>query len=649
MSRPIVLSNGEMHVGINAYGMVHDVYYPYVGQENHTAGKQLRHKIGVWVDGQFSWCDDGNWRLSFSYHYSVLVGHTIARHDGLGIILEFDDFVDSTSAAFIRNIHIINHGPAREIRLYMHQVFVISDSYGSDTAQYLPDESAIVHYKGHRAFVVSLAHADGTPFDNHSVGLFGIEGHEGTYRDAEDGILSGNNNEHGRVDSVMQLTVQVRENSSERASYWLVTGKTQQEALVIHRRLQHDGIAKHLLFTTIFWQHWTRRIGETARRLEGKYRKAFVSSALVVRSHIDKRGAVIASTDTAMLKYWRDGYMYFWPRDGAYGIWPLIRLGYTDEALQFFSFCRRVMDKQGYMMHKYQADGAIGASWHSYVHNGKSELPIQEDETAIVLFIFSQYYSRHQDIQLLKDYYPTLLLPMAQFLAGYIDETTGLPHDSYDLWEQKYLSTTYTTAVVYAALVEAADLADIMKDTEHAVHWRALAENIKRAAHKYLFNKDKGFFYKGIQCGGDELVYDDTIDTSSFFGAFMFGLFDTDSAEMKRAYQSMLQILGRPDSPALPRYENDDYLRVDPSSLGNNWFITTLWHAQYLIEIGEADRARNIIDWVVTHATDSGMLSEQIHSDGTQVSVSPLAWSHAELLSTLSDLADKYPHNESMT
>ena len=47
MSRPIVLSNGEMNVGLNDYGMVHDFFYPYVGFENHNIGADTRHKIGV--------------------------------------------------------------------------------------------------------------------------------------------------------------------------------------------------------------------------------------------------------------------------------------------------------------------------------------------------------------------------------------------------------------------------------------------------------------------------------------------------------------------------------------------------------------------------------------------------------------------------
>jgi GH15 family glucan-1,4-alpha-glucosidase len=44
---------------------------------------------------------------------------------------------------------------------------------------------------------------------------------------------------------------------------------------------------------------------------------------IILKSQIDKRGAIIASTDTSMLHYSRDAYSYCWPRDGAYALWPL--------------------------------------------------------------------------------------------------------------------------------------------------------------------------------------------------------------------------------------------------------------------------------------------------------------------------------------
>lgn len=638
MARPILLSNGEMHIGINIYGMVHDFYYPYVGLENHTAAKHLRHRVGVWVDGSVSWLDDTNWTVECTYHDNVLVSHIVAKQEQLQIQLEFDDCVDSTQAAFLRNIHVINKANhTRDIRLFMHQVFVISDSYASDTVQYLPDDDAILHYKGHRAFIASARHADQRPADQFSVGLFGIEGHEGTFRDADDGILSGNTVEHGRVDSAIGLNFMIGPHSSARAHYWIAAGKSLREARQIHKRIDTNGVLHYLLQTTTYWRQWLKPTREFADHLLPEYRESFIRSTLLVKAHMDKRGAIIASTDTTMLNYARDSYAYCWPRDGAYNMWPLIRLGLRDEPLQFFAFCRRVMNEHGYLMHKYQADGALGSSWHPYTHEGQITPPIQEDETAIVLFLFGQYYQQHRDDKLLREYYPTMIEPMANFLASYIDEKTALPKPSYDLWEEIFAISTYTTAVVYAALIEAATLADTMSDTETAVRWRTAAEDMQRAAHERFFNQETGYFYKGFAIKDGELVPNPTIDTSSFFGAFMFGLFDVTSDSMQKAYRTMLERLGSDRQYGLPRYENDTYQSMDGTS--NSWFITALWHAQYAIETGNVSLGEDIVKWTMQHMRSTGVLSEQLTLDGKQTSVAPLAWSHAEFLSTLLDLA----------
>ncbi|MBP7767169.1 hypothetical protein KA068_01460, partial [Candidatus Saccharibacteria bacterium] len=61
MARLAVLSNGSLSVGLNEHGLVHDFYYPYVGLDNLTTARSVHHKIGVWVDGRFSWVDDGSW------------------------------------------------------------------------------------------------------------------------------------------------------------------------------------------------------------------------------------------------------------------------------------------------------------------------------------------------------------------------------------------------------------------------------------------------------------------------------------------------------------------------------------------------------------------------------------------------------------
>lgn len=644
MGRSVVLSNGELHIGLNKYGLVHDFYFPYVGLENHAAGQSLRHRVGIWVDGRISWLDgdERQWEFHFSYPHSALIGHITARNDTIGILLEFDDFVDTDMSAFLRNIHVVNlRDEERDVRLFMHQAFAIGDSRSNtDTAQYLPDSEAVLHYRGRRAFIISgQVDDDKRPFDQYTVGLFGIEGREGTYRDADDGELSFSNVEHGRVDSTIRFQLKLLALSSIRVHYWIAAGTSLREALYIHKKIKEDGLLARLHKSADWWHDWLKPAMHAADKLSPDHHDNFIRSVMIIKSQIDKRGAVIASTDTTMLNYSRDAYAYSWPRDGAYVLWPLIRMGYVDEAIRFFEFCRRGLHPAGYLMHKYRADGALGSSWHPYIHDDVVAPPIQEDETALVLFVFAQFYQMHPDAARLKDFYATMVQPMANFLASYLDETTGLPKPSYDLWEEVFLTTTYTTATVYAALQAAAELAELSEDSDSAVRWRTAAEDISIAAHKHLYNYERKTFYKGIIVKNGEIVRNETIDSSSMFGAFMFGLFSVDDDELKSAVETLETVFKVKDGAiGLPRYENDSYYRKDPASTGNWWIITSLWLAQYYIEVEQPEKGKRILDWVQAQSLSTGVLSEQIDpATGSPLSVAPLTWSHAEYIATLLD------------
>jgi len=644
VARPIVLSNGELHVGLNKYGIVHDFYYPYVGFENHAAGSQLRHKIGVFVDGAISWLDSGDWEFTFGYPHTALIGNTRAINTKIGVLLDFDDCVDADMSVFLRNIHVVNQRDApREIKLFMHQAFAIGDSRSNtDTVQYLPDSDAILHYRGRRAFIISGT-TDDVPFDQYTMGLFGIENHEGSFKDAEDGQLERNNVEHGRVDSIIGFTLAIDAHSSKRVQYWVAAGMSTREALFIHRQVLEDGVHARVHQTALWWHRWLEPGLNVLDQVPKDHRQLFLQSLMIMKSQMDKRGAIIASTDSTMLNYSRDAYAYSWGRDGGFVLWPLIRLGYKEEPYRFFDFCRRGMHPAGYVMHKYRADGALGSSWHPYVHGDIVAAPLQEDETAIVLFTFAQFYQMQQDPTLIKDFYGSMITPMAEFLAEYVDNDTGLPKPSYDLWEQDFMVTTFSTSVTYAGLLAAADLAIIAGDEAHAVKWRTAAEDIQRAAHKYLYNGEKKAFYKGIRSVNGVATPDPTVDMSSIFGAFLFGLFEGSSDEMNTSIATMIDIFAPTvDAPGLPRYEDDDYRRSDNSVTGNFWFITTLWHAQYKVEKEDTAGAMAILDWVKSHALSTGMLSEQVDpKTGRLIAPAPLTWSHAEYLSTILDLIER--------
>lgn len=644
MSRPVVLSNGELHVGLNEYGLVHDFYFPYVGLENHAANNALRHHIGIWVDNQISWLDNGDWTFNFSYPHQALIGHTTAKNSTLKVTLEFDDAVDAEYSTLMRNVHIINESDQpREIKLFMHQAFIIGDSASNtDTAQYIPSDHAMLHYRGRRAFIISGKLSNGEWFDQYTCGLFGIEGHEGTYKDAEDGELNLCNVEHGRVDSTLRFKLELNANDSVRMNYWIACGTSLREALYVHKQIQKQGYHRRFELTANHWHSWLKTAEPAIKTLPQQYQASFTRSLLITKAHIDKRGAVIASTDSAMLQHWRDVYAYAWPRDGAYVIWPLIRLGYYDEPYRFFDFCRRGLNAGGYLSHKYRADGALGSSWHPYLQSdGRVTPPIQTDETAIVLFVFTQFYQSTEDPKLLHDFYEPLVVPMADFLTEYIDDKTKLPKASYDLWEERYMTTVYTTAVTYAALLAAATIAERRHDLQNVVKWRTAAEAMAEQARAEFYDKDSKALLKGFDYGkSGDIVVDDTLDMSAIYGSFMYGLFSADSTEVTQSMEAAKRLFGfDPNWPGLPRYQNDNYQRSQADK-PNIWPIMSLWAAQLALEQGDRDFAENIINWVTGLMRPTGVLPEQIHPGSHQnLSVEPLTWTQAEYLSTLLDFA----------
>ena len=160
-----------------------------------------------------------------------------------------------------------------------------------------------------------------------------------------------------------------------------------------------------------------------------------------------------------MLNYSRDSYAYCWPRDGALSLWPLMRLGYKTELLNHFSFCRQGMHPDGFLLHKYQPDGAIGSSWHAYLAQGRVIPPIQEDETAMVVFLFCEYMRLNNDKVALDEFYDSLNRANVQLLAWLYRPSNQVTARQLRLWEEKFATHTYTVGLTYAALARAADLA----------------------------------------------------------------------------------------------------------------------------------------------------------------------------------------------
>lgn len=641
MTRSLVLGNGNIFVGFDKNAYVREFYFPFVGLENHIAHNS-KHRIGLWVDNTFSWLDEKDWKTKISCPDDTLTGKITKVNESLGISLHFEDVVYNEKNIFIRKIAVSNQGNIdKEVTIFFGQEFELYESDRGDTAYYDPETNSVIHYKGQRVFLVNAKHGN-KPFTEYTTGIFNIYGKEGSFRDAEDGNLQKNPIEHGPCDSVIGLKLKVKAKNKEIVEYWLCVSESIAESKDLNKYIL-EKTPDHLIETTNnYWKAWINRSGISFGDMPKAQIKLFQQSLFYTKVHIDKRGAIIASGDTSMLQAGKDTYSYMWPRDAAF-VTPLLdQTGDHTSSQRFFEFCNGVLTPEGYLMHKYLPDQSLGSSWHPWIRDGKKILPIQEDETALVLFALKKHYEQAKDLEFIEKNYNSLIKKIAIFLIDFKEPTTGLPKPSYDLWEEKYGIHTFTVASVYGALKAASFFAKILGKEEDACSFNQEAEKYKTGLLEYLFVPEQDMFRKSIIVNNDNtLSHDDTIDASSSHGVFIFGVLDPHDPRLKKAMSKTEKILRiRTKTGGIARYTGDAYFRSDKDTAGNPWVITTMWHAQYNSVIAEdmhdLASTQKSLAWAVNNTNETGILPEQLNpKTGEHLSSTPLTWSHAEYAKTV--------------
>ena len=639
MAKSLILANGNILVGLNSSGFVSDFFYPYVGVENHVRGEA--HRIGVWQRGRISWLDSGEWNIEIDLDNDTFVGKMKCFNKNTNLELLFTSVVYNEKNVFLREIEIINHGEhTEEIKLFFHQIFSIYGTPQEDTAYYDPVKNAIIHYEGRRVFLIYGEQSD-VPFNDYSVGLYGIEGREGTWKDAEDGMLSKNPIEHGHVDSTLSLAVTLHKQEHKKLYYWITVGETKGEVYELHDYVKYRSPEELIRSTTKFWRAWLNRQDYLrCEATESRHIDLFKKSLFYIRGNIDNRGAILASGDSDMLQHGRDTYSYMWPRDGAMTVMALLMVGEYNISKHFFKFCNDVIEPDGYLMHKYRADRSLGSSWHPFIKDGEPILPIQEDETALVLVALWEYYQKTKDIEFIESHYNTVIKRMATFLADFTDSHTGLPLPSYDLWEEKHGVSTFTTASVYAGLMAGVKFAKLFEKENDEKLFKETGERMKEALLTHLYDKDLKMFIKLLNTKNGQIIHDKTIDMSSIHAVYTYGVLSIDDpivTESIKTIEEKLRIHTGIDG--VPRYEGDRYY-IQVEGVPNPWYITTLWLAQYYAQIAKKPEDLEVVthwlNWTVTHSPLSGVLSEQLHPfTGEQMSANPLTWSHAEYVRTI--------------
>ncbi|HEY0080920.1 MAG TPA: glycoside hydrolase family 15 protein [Pyrinomonadaceae bacterium] len=649
MPRDIPVGNGSLLVAFDEDYRIRDIYFPYVGKENHSEGHPFR--FGVWADGEFSWVGAaGGWTRELRYLEESLVTDVRLVSERLGLEIISNDAVDFHENIFVRRMEVRDlRGDAgaraqREVRLFFHHDFYISEYEVGDTAFFDPDNKALIHYKGQRYFLISTDAPEG--LETFATGRKAFHGHEGTWRDAEDGVLSNHAIFEGSVDSTVGRTLKVEAGGAAEMFYWIAVGKSREEVSALNALVRERTPRALLKRTEDYWRAWVNKNEIDFATLPPDVVRLFKRSLLVVRTQIDSGGAIIAGNDSDVTLRATDHYSYLWPRDGALVAHALDLAGYPNLPRLFFDLCGKIISSEGYFLQKYNPDGSLASSWHAWWNQREQKrlTPIQEDETALVLWELWNHYEEFRNIEFIRTLYRNLIKRAADFLARFRDARTGLPLPSWNLWEDRFAVHTFTCASVFGGLEAAARFAALFGETEMAAYYRSAASEVREGMRAHLYREELGRFARSIlpkETG--EFEIDTTLD-ASLFGLFYFGVFEADDPFVVKTMRAVEERLWmKTKVGGLARYEGDGYMRVtdDVESMpGNPWFICTLWLADYYIAAAktpaELERALELLGWATSRALPSGVLAEQVDPlTGAPLSVSPLTWSHSSFVATV--------------
>jgi glucoamylase len=436
-----------------------------------------------------------------------------------------------------------------------------------------------------------------------------------------------------------------------------------------------------------FWRAWHRNLLPLTERDNDLYR----ISATVLRVHESKdfSGGTIASLSVPWGFNKGDddlgGYHLVWPRDLVETAGGFLAAGAVIDALRVLRYLEATQEAEGNWAQNLWLDGQ--PYW-----NG-----IQMDEAALPILLVDLV--RRKAPKTVTDAGQTLInesvsaeiedidrwWPMVRKAAGYL--VRNGPVTQQDRWEEDAGYSPFTLAAEIAALLAAADLADIVGEKETADYLRETADIWNDNIERWCYATDTDLA-RSLQVEG-YYVRIAPAETSSVAGPLQ-GMVTIKNRPAAQSIDSAVRVVS-PDSLALvrfglrapddPRIVNtikviDALLRIDlpygPSwyryngdgygehengapfdgiGIGRPWPLLTAERAHYELAAGKTSEAEALLETIEHFTNGSSLISEQVW-DAADIperelfrgkpsgGACPLVWAHAEYIKLRRSLHD---------
>lgn len=325
------------------------------------------------------------------------------------------------------------------------------------------------------------------------------------------------------------------------------------------------------------------------------------------------------------------GYQYCWPRDAVFTTTAMDILKMKKEVEKFYkSFCKNTQSRNGMWEQRFFTDGRLAPCWG-----------YQIDETASVIVGVYNHYKVIEDKKFLKDNLK-MCEKAIKFLKKYVEDIfqeTNKCGISYDLWEEYEGVNLYAVSSIFASFNAMIKIYEELKEEftknrvkqENVNKEKEMLRNLSVTLREYILKN----FYDESKKSLVRNLEDKTLDISILGTVIPFELFSPKDKKILNTVERINMTL-RTYTGGYKRFETDTYREGKP------WIIATLWIAEYYLEIGEKQKAKECFDFVIKTSTEHGFLAEQVNNSTMQPDwVIGLGWSHAMFIETLKKMIEK--------
>jgi len=296
MTRPLVLGNGKMLIAYDQEFSLRDFFYPHVGQHNHIMGRSNR--LGFWVEGNFSWLDAPSWQRLADYRKDTLVMESTAKNEEMGLSIINTNAVHYRENIYVKRLIVQNlTDRGREVRVFVTHDFSINENEVGDTALYDGRLKTVIHYKKD-CYILINGFFGPSSFNMYTIGVKRAFGAEGTWRDAEDGLLSSNPIAMGSVDSTIGFKIYLGAKEQASIYYWIAVGPSYNEVKRLNEFVLQQTPKALIKRVESYWNHWLSNVPQDFVNLPEYLSDLYNRSLLVIRTHVDKGGAILAAADS---------------------------------------------------------------------------------------------------------------------------------------------------------------------------------------------------------------------------------------------------------------------------------------------------------------------------------------------------------------